>query len=339
MRPIRDYSPDDYDAVEGGPTRLARLRRALSTAIGAAVALALLVALGTWFYRLGARDAENVPIIRASAEPTKTRPEEPGGAVTPYQEITSYGIAADGEATPTAAVIAPPPPEPHREDVPMGTLPPEPAERPAGFGSEREPAAHHTAPPAPAPVQAPPASEEPPSEPDASADAVEIAEVPGAIEEAGGAMGPEAEAEEIAALIREATLDDAMSAKPDPSGASDLAPLPPARPADLRARIEASVRSAEESAAELARRAAASPVQIQLAADPDEATVRAMWRRIAEANADILHDRELAVQKTVSGGTTYYRLRVGPFAGASEASAVCQALKARGQDCIVARNG
>ncbi len=45
------------------------------------------------------------------------------------------------------------------------------------------------------------------------------------------------------------------------------------------------------------------------------------------------------MQTTVSGGRTYYRLRVGPFVGMSEAHAVCQALKARGQDCIVARNG
>jgi SPOR domain len=212
----------------------------------------------------------------------------------------------------------------------MGTLAPEPPERPG------EPAPAATSPDADA-VTAPPES------PDTPGEEAEIAEVPGAVEET--ASEAEAEAVEIAALVREATLDVATTPKPDPSEAtpnaeaSPLAPLPPARPADLRARIEESVRSAEASAAELARRAAASPVQIQLAADPDEEAVRAMWRRISQANSDILHDRDLAVQKTVSGGTTYYRLRVGPFAGTTEAHAVCQALKARGQDCIVARNG
>ncbi|MEM1299589.1 MAG: SPOR domain-containing protein, partial [Pseudomonadota bacterium] len=87
-----------------------------------------------------------------------------------------------------------------------------------------------------------------------------------------------------------------------------------------------------------ARDAAKSRVQIQLAANPDQGAVRKMWDRVRRANEDILRGRALAVQTTVSGGTTYYRLRVGPFKDAAEARNVCQALKARGQDCIVARN-
>jgi hypothetical protein len=334
MRPIRDYPRDDYDAVAGAPSRLARLRRALSTAVGAAIAVALLVTLGVWLYRLGARDAENVPIIRASADPTKTRPEEPGGAVTPYQEITSYEVAGSVEHPTAAATLAPAPPEPRREDVPMGTLSPQPAEKPdAAEASPRR------AEPVARPAWAAIAPE------DIRPDEPEIAEVPGAVEVDGGIS----EADEIAALVREATLEAAVTPKPDPAeplpdsgeaGAEEgLAPLPPVRPSDLRARIEASVRSAEESAAELARRAAESPFQIQLAADADEDAVRALWQRVSRANSDILHNRALAVQEAVSGGSTLYRLRVGPFGDAPEARAVCQALKARGQDCVVARNG
>lgn len=335
---MRDYSADDFNAVAGGPSRLPRLRRAVSTAIGATVAVALLLALGVWFYRLGARDAENVPIIRASAEPTKTRPEEPGGVVTPYQEITSYGIAEGGKPAPTAVVMAPPAPGPRDEDVAMGTLASEPAERPAVSAAAPDPAVRPERTGTGTPLA--PVTAALPPDPGGAAAEAETAEVPGAVD----AGETPAEADEIAALVRQATLDAATSAKPDPDElleAEDprLAPLPPARPSDLRARIAASVRSAEESAAELARRAAESPFQIQLAADPDEQAVRAMWRRISQANSDILHDRELAVQPTSSGGTTYYRLRVGPFAGVSEARAVCSALQARGQDCIVARNG
>ena len=92
------------------------------------------------------------------------------------------------------------------------------------------------------------------------------------------------------------------------------------------------------SAENLAAAAAKSKVQIQLAADPSEATIRKMWSRIKKANSDILRDRTLAVQTTVSGGTTFYRLRIGPFKDGAEARAVCQALKGRGQDCLVARN-
>ncbi len=366
MRPIRDYPPDDYDAVLDGPSRLTRLRRAVSTAIGAAVAVAVLLALGVWFYRLGAREPDSVPIIRASAEPTKTRPEEPGGVVTPYQDITSYRVAESKAEPPAATVLAPPPPEPRPEDVAMGRLAPEPAPRPAdrparsGRQAEapatRPDAGHETAAPGPRPAGTAPDADEIRAEeeideeaPEGGIDAIVVEDEASPIEAPGSVMTLPSEADEIAALVRQATLDDATAPTPEPAvatgalelqpGGADLPPLPPARPADLRERMAASVRSAEERASQLARRAADSPVQIQLAADPDEAVIRSMWRRIAQANQDILHDRELAVQTTTSGGRTYYRLRVGPFGGTSEAHAVCQALEARGQDCIVARNG
>ena len=318
MRPIRDYPPDDYDAVIDGPSRIARLRRAFSTGTGAVVAMALLVALGVWVYRLGVRDAESVPIIRASAEPTKTRPEEPGGVVTPYQDITSYRVAESKAGPPATTVLAPPPPEPRPEDVAMGMLAPEPAKRPGARPAEqRAPAAR------PADVVRPtggqraaaaaPSSDEAEVEPEEGTDAVVVEEGAGPSE----SSDPPTEADEIAALVREATLDAATEAKPEPAVVTDGAggsniPLPPARPSDLLARVHDAARAAEQSAAERKRLAAASPVQIQLAADPDEQVVRTIWRRISQANPDILHDRELAVQSTVSGGRTYYRLRVGP---------------------------
>src|SRR5690606_1652180 len=124
MRPMQDTDLAEFELADDSmPSRLSRARRVISTVIGACVALALLMAMGTWFYRLGVRDAENVPIIRAAAEPAKIRPEDPGGAVAPHQDITSYRVAESSPAQATAAVVAPAPPEPRREDVPMGTLP------------------------------------------------------------------------------------------------------------------------------------------------------------------------------------------------------------------------
>ncbi|MEM7423421.1 MAG: SPOR domain-containing protein [Pseudomonadota bacterium] len=121
--------------------------------------------------------------------------------------------------------------------------------------------------------------------------------------------------------------------------APGLSPVAPRRPADLQTRVAQATRAVREEAVNLSSRAAASRVQIQLAADPSETAVRDIWRRVSRANSDILRDRALAIQSTISGGTTYYRLRVGPFRDGTEARAVCAALKARGQDCIVARNG
>lgn len=110
------------------------------------------------------------------------------------------------------------------------------------------------------------------------------------------------------------------------------------RPSDLAERMEKARNALARSDASLVARAERSKIQIQLGAFPKRATIEEEWRRISEANGDVLGTRALAVQQTISGGTTYYRLRVGPFRDGHEANIVCQALKARGYDCLVAIN-
>jgi hypothetical protein len=124
--------------------------------------------------------------------------------------------------------------------------------------------------------------------------------------------------------------------------ATDLAPAASPvvrrRPADLSARMAAARRAVSEEA-ELAARAAASQVQIQLGAFPDRNVTTREWERIYRANEDILQGRALVVQSTISGGRRFFRLRVGPFRDRIEAQNVCRALQARGHDCLVAVNG
>jgi hypothetical protein len=343
---MQEINLAEFEPADDGVSRFSRVRRTVSTALGACIALALLVAMGMWFYRLGVRDAENVPIIRAAVQPAKVRPEDPGGAVAPYQDITSYRVADSNPAQATTAIIAPPPPEPRREDVAMGKLAPEP---------EREdtPAATR----APGPAAPPQASgiSAPAPEPSAPATVIPVAATSGPASpsrpspEAAPEVAADAGTSEIDALVAMVepaeTADAPEAIQPDDpvtSGSDYAPPVSPVaqpRPPDLKARMAAAVEAAERSDDELARRAAESEIQIQLAADPSEDVVHRMWQRISQANQDILHDRALSVQTTTSGGTKFYRLRVGPFGGVSEARALCQALKARGQDCIVARNG
>ncbi|MEM7422172.1 MAG: hypothetical protein AAF334_00535, partial [Pseudomonadota bacterium] len=119
---MQETAFDEYDPAEAEPTRFSRLKGIASTVLGALLAMALLVAMGVWFYRLGVRDAHTVPIIRAALEPAKSRPEDPGGMVAPHQDVTSYEVAEDAPAQVAAAVIAPPPPEPRDDDLAMGAL-------------------------------------------------------------------------------------------------------------------------------------------------------------------------------------------------------------------------
>ena len=142
-------------------------------------------------------------------------------------------------------------------------------------------------------------------------------------------------------------LDDenaeAAAALPDGVGPDKPAPAhsppAPARPGNLGARAVAAVAEAAAAESDLVVRAAASPVQIQLMADPSEDTIRRVWQRVQRQNPALLANRALSVQTTKSGGQLLYRLRVGPFRDGAEARALCTALKDRGQDCIVVRNG
>ena len=126
----------------------------------------------------------------------------------------------------------------------------------------------------------------------------------------------------------EASVDGGTEQAPEAS------PVAPARPGDL-AQLMAAARRATTEEAELAARAAASVVQIQLGAFPDKELTRSEWARIYRANDDILAGRALVVQNTISGGRRFFRMRAGPFKDQIEARNVCRALQARGQECLV----
>jgi len=170
------------------------------------------------------------------------------------------------------------------------------------------------------------------------------ATLPRAREEAAEVEQPAVEPEPEIAAIDPAAVADALPEGPVPPAdeGSDLAPaqtpVAPARPSDLPARVATARREVAAEPAALAKRAAASPFQLQLGAYLSEDLTRAEWARISRSHAELLNNRALAIQTTLSGGKTYYRLRVGPFDGLAEAASVCEALRARGQDCIPAGN-
>ena len=146
-------------------------------------------------------------------------------------------------------------------------------------------------------------------------------------------------ADETGETIAMATTGDA-GAGPDASTgdgteqAPETSPMAPTRPGDLAQRMAAARRAISEEV-ELASRAAASAVQIQLGFFPDKERTRSEWVRIYRANEDILAGRALVVQGAISGGRRIFRLRAGPFKDQIEARNVCRALQARGQGCVV----
>jgi hypothetical protein len=100
----------------------------LGAAIAATVSLAVLALVVVWAYRLGVRDAAEVPVIRAVEGPMRVRPEEPGGAQFEHQGRAVYD-ALGGASQPEPEVATAPPPErlaPEDLSVDERTAPPPP---------------------------------------------------------------------------------------------------------------------------------------------------------------------------------------------------------------------
>ena len=109
------------------------LRAAMPTALipegarrlaGAAVFLGLIGALGLWSFRLGTRDAGEVPIIKAMAGPARVEPENPGGLQAAHQGLEVNTVLA-GRPAPMPRECRPPSRRAggaRSEDAPQGEL-------------------------------------------------------------------------------------------------------------------------------------------------------------------------------------------------------------------------
>ena len=99
-----------YDDTPGGDSP-AGLRYWLAQVIrwgGALTSLALVAAIIIWAYRLGVRDARDIPVIRALDQPVRVQPADPGGTTQPHQGLEVNEILAGSEAQlPEASTPAP----------------------------------------------------------------------------------------------------------------------------------------------------------------------------------------------------------------------------------------
>lgn len=112
---------DDVDA-EGPPSRI-------GAAVAATASLLVLALVVVWAYRLGVRDAAEVPVIRAVEGPARVRPEDPGGAQFEHQGRAVYGALSGEPAAPAEFALAPPPERLAPEDLSQAEreAPPPPA--------------------------------------------------------------------------------------------------------------------------------------------------------------------------------------------------------------------
>lgn len=143
------------------------------------------------------------------------------------------------------------------------------------------------------------------------------------------ASAPEAETAQVAALPKQAepaTEDVAALPKQDEEPASEDA--------------EAPAEPASEDVAALPKAEAQDPARsygVQLAAYRHASGAVAVWIGLLRAHPDLLAELSNTIRRADLGATrgVVHQLRVGPFADAAEARALCETLKKRGSDCFV----
>jgi hypothetical protein len=131
---------------------------------------------------------------------------------------------------------------------------------------------------------------------------------------------------------------------PEPKAEVQLAPELPAVPPVAPVAATAAPAPQVAATAAPAPQVAALPdaktggFVVQLAALRAKEAARPAWARMQKAHPALLGSRELAIQEVDLGDRgIFYRVQAGFFADRAGARDTCNALKARGQDCLVVK--
>jgi hypothetical protein len=90
---MHEVYSDDYASVVAGDSDRLVSGNARRLA-GAVVFLALVGVMGVWAYRLGTRDATQVPVIRSMEGPARIKPDDPGGLQADHQGLEVNSVLA-----------------------------------------------------------------------------------------------------------------------------------------------------------------------------------------------------------------------------------------------------
>ncbi|NVO55537.1 SPOR domain-containing protein [Rhodobacteraceae bacterium B1Z28] len=322
-----DYSDDmqDYDA----PPASAGFGRAINI-LGAVASLALVAGVAVWGYKLIIRDVSGVPVVRAAEGPMRIQPENPGGTPADHQGLAVNAVAAEGSAAAPAdrLILAPRPVSLTDEDLPAGELKPTPAV--------------HV-------IEEPISNQEAAEMRQSAVDAL-VAELAGEAAQAGQPTGQGVQLASLTTPEEEPAIDPADFAAqlPDPKIAALPGVRRSLRPNTRPARASRSAVSPSENSEDAINAAvkAAAGLDVapdalskgtrlaQLGAYESTEVAQAEWDRMNNRFSEYMDGKQRVIQKTSSGGRTFYRLRVLGFEDLSDSRQFCAALVAQGADCI-----
>ncbi|WP_420405046.1 SPOR domain-containing protein [Nisaea sp.] len=291
----------DEDERPGPPPLMSEERgkgRGL-TVLAAVLAVTAFAGVVWYAYDQGRRIGSETaaPLIKADDSPSKVRPDSPGGMQVPHQDKLVLDDLGSGRGAQNG------------ESRVERLLPP--PEAPV---------------PAPEPLPGAPAAEDSPS--DSATVAVAPAETAPA-----APKGPE-------------TIPPAKA--PDAAAQKALVPPPPPTPAPApaaeapTAAVPAPKTPAPEPAtpapapAPVPKAPAAGDYNIQVAALRTEAAAEKEWARVQSANTSLLGALKPTYQRISTSNGVFFRVQGGPLTE-DAAKAACDALKAKGQACLVVK--
>jgi hypothetical protein len=272
-------------------------RRLAIIAGGIGGGLALIV--GAW--SLSGHRSHAVPVLEAPNGPVRVKPDNPGGMqVTGADETILSGTSGkESEA------LAPPPEAPE----PKAMQARREAEQPKPVSPSPKPKAS----PLPSAAAAPPVAP------------------PGVLPTKPVPLTP----------ARTATAAHRLAATTVPapktvSSAPSATPLHPAvaQPAAAPAKPDAVSRN--PVAAAVPEHPAGRSNEIQLAALQSEEAAKSEWGRLAKRMPDLFNGRHPLVVRAEHDGHVYWRLRMGGFGDAGQATQFCEHVRAKGSGCSVA---
>ncbi|CAD0185367.1 Sporulation related domain protein [Ruegeria sp. THAF57] len=319
---------DDMLEYEAAP-HTAGLGRIVNT-LGAVASLALVAGIGIWGYKLVMRDVSGVPVVRALEGPMRIQPENPGGTPADHQGLAVNAVAAVGTAAPPAdrLILAPRPVSLADEDTPVEALKPTKAVHLVEEEISDQEAAQMR---------------------QSAVDAL-VAEL---ADENTATDTPVEQGVQLASLVtpeEEPAIDpaDLAAQLPDP----ELAALPgvrrslrpitrPARTIPAAITPNGTTENAINAAVKAAVGLDVDPDALskgtrlaQLGAYESSDVARTEWDRLNGRFGEYMDGKQRVIQKTSSGGRTFYRLRVLGFDDLNDSRQFCAALQAEGADCI-----
>lgn len=290
---MQDVFYDDY-AEDDSPKGLRRVFAFYLKWGGAVISLAILALIIVWAYRLGVRDAREVPVIKAMDGPMRVLPEDPGGTRVANQGLEVNEILAGNSAR-----------QPSETRRAPATLSLKPQDTPAETAEAKAAAAREQA-PQPDAAPAPDTTAE--AAPNSLDDAVEQA-----FNDTGGLTV-------LRPRMRPSRLSAPDTAAPDTAtNEAEDEPVP--------------VVTASRSAIDPDSLAAGTRL-VQLGAFDSADIAELQWSRLLNGHSDLLGSKDHYVQRAESNGRIFYRLRVVGFDDRNAQRAICEALRARSVDCI-----